>query len=121
MVCRRSPNGGNADTPALAPGSSHRPRGIGPRAWQIRARAQLLSETADLAEQMRCLKAILALDPDLDHARVVPVAEGGSGVGPNSLTSPVECQSYVTFDRDLCKAESRCGLLEPTPFGGVRV
>ena len=44
-------------------------RGIGPRAWQIRAWAQLLSETDDLAEQMRCLKAIVALDPNLDWAQ----------------------------------------------------
>jgi hypothetical protein len=44
-------------------------RGIGPRSWQIRAWAQLLSETEDLEEQMRCLKAIVALDPNLDWAQ----------------------------------------------------
>jgi hypothetical protein len=44
-------------------------RGIGPRSWQIRAWAQLLSETDDLAEQMGYLKAIVALDPDLDWAQ----------------------------------------------------
>lgn len=43
--------------------------GIGPRTWQIRAWAQLLSETDDLVEQMRCLKAIVALDPKLDWAQ----------------------------------------------------
>ena len=42
---------------------------IGPRTWQIRAWAWLAAQTNDLEEKMRCLKAIVALDPDLDWAQ----------------------------------------------------
>jgi hypothetical protein len=42
---------------------------IGPRALQIRAWAWLAAETEDLAEQKRCLEAIVALDPTLDWAQ----------------------------------------------------
>ncbi len=42
---------------------------IGPRALQIRAWAWLAAETESLAEQKRCLEAIVALDPSLDWAQ----------------------------------------------------
>jgi hypothetical protein len=43
--------------------------GIGPRSLQIRAWAWSVAETDDLAEQKRCLEAIVALDPSLDWAQ----------------------------------------------------
>jgi hypothetical protein len=43
--------------------------GVGPRVMQIRAWAWLAAETDDLAEQKRCLEAIVALDPSLDWAQ----------------------------------------------------
>ena len=42
---------------------------LGPRILQIRTWAWLTAETDDLEEKMRCLKAIVALDPDLEWAR----------------------------------------------------
>ena len=45
--------------------------GIGPPSLQIRAWAWLAAQTDDLAEQMRCLEAIVALDPTLDWAQAV--------------------------------------------------
>ena len=44
-------------------------RGIGSRSLQIRAWARLARQAGDLEEQMRCLKAIVALDPSLDWAQ----------------------------------------------------
>jgi len=44
-------------------------RGIGPRSLQIRAWTRLARQSGDLEEQMRCLKAIVALDPSLDWAQ----------------------------------------------------
>jgi len=42
---------------------------LGPVALQIRAWAWLAAETDDLAEKVRCLEAIVALDPALDWAQ----------------------------------------------------
>jgi hypothetical protein len=42
---------------------------LGPVALQIRAWAWLAAEADDLPEQMRCLEAIVALDPSLDWAQ----------------------------------------------------
>ena len=42
---------------------------LGPRSLQIRAWAWLAASTDDLEEKMRCLKAIVALDPSLDWAQ----------------------------------------------------
>ena len=42
---------------------------LGSRSLQVRAWAWLAEETEDLAEKMRCLKAIVALDPSLDWAQ----------------------------------------------------
>jgi hypothetical protein len=44
-------------------------RGLGPRTLQIRAWAWLCSTTDNLAEQMRCLKATVALDPNPSWAQ----------------------------------------------------
>ena len=45
--------------------------GIGPHGLQTRAWAWLAAETDDLAEQKRCLEAIVSLDPTLDWAQAV--------------------------------------------------
>ncbi|HUT19493.1 MAG TPA: hypothetical protein VM366_10050, partial [Anaerolineae bacterium] len=41
---------------------------LGPVALQVRAWAWLAAETDELAEQKRCLEAIVALDPSVDWA-----------------------------------------------------
>jgi hypothetical protein len=43
---------------------------IGPRILQVRAWAWLAAGTDGLAEKERCLRAILALDPDLEWAQM---------------------------------------------------
>jgi len=42
---------------------------LGPCSLQVRAWAWLAAETDGLAEKVRCLEAIVALDPDLEWAR----------------------------------------------------
>ena len=42
---------------------------LGPRSLQVRAWAWLAANTDDLAEKVRCLEAIVALDPDLEWAK----------------------------------------------------
>ena len=59
---------------------------IGSRSLQIRARACLAAGTDDLGEKMRCVKAIVVLDPGLEWAqaaltRVWYRAEGVLGSG----------------------------------------
>ena len=44
-------------------------RNLGSRRLRIRAWAWLAAHTDDLEEQMRCLKAVVALDPDLVWAQ----------------------------------------------------
>ena len=44
-------------------------RNLGSRGLRIRAWAWLAAHTDDLQEQMRCLEAVVALDPSLDWAQ----------------------------------------------------
>ena len=46
------------------------------------------AETDDLAEQMRCLKAIVALDPDLDWAQAALTRVCGTGGGGRARVGP---------------------------------
>jgi hypothetical protein len=43
---------------------------VGPKVLQVRAWAWLAAETDDVREKIRCLEAILALEPDLEWAQV---------------------------------------------------
>ncbi len=45
------------------------PLDLGSVSLQVRAWARLCRDTDDLEEQMRCLKAIVALDPSQDWAQ----------------------------------------------------
>ena len=43
---------------------------IGPVILRVRAWARLAAETEDLAEKVRCLEAIVALDPSLEWSQI---------------------------------------------------